>query len=143
MFAKSCLGGFIAVAVLALTQPFVGSAAQGKDALKFEIYEDAAKEFRWRLLGSDGKVLATAGQGYAAKAGAVNGVKLIQAEADGKLKFEVYEDKGKEHRWRAKSPNGQVVASSASGYKEKADCEKAIEIVKKGAAKAAVEEPKK
>ena len=130
--------GSLLMAVLA----FVSLArAQAKD-LKFEIYQDAAKEFRWRLKDGDGKVLAKAGQGYTAKETAQKGVKLIQAEADGKLKFEVYEDKGKEFRWRAKSPNGQTVASSGSAYKDQAAVDKAIDVIKKGAAKAAVEEVK-
>ena len=116
--------------------------AQAKDGLKFEIYQDAQKEFRWRLKDADGKVLATAGQGYAAKDSCKNGVKLLQAEADGKLKFEVYEDKAKQFRWHAKSPNGQIVAASGSGYKDKADCEKAVELIKKAAAKAEVAELK-
>jgi uncharacterized protein YegP (UPF0339 family) len=36
--------------------------------------------------------------------------------------------------------NGQVVASSSQGYKSKADCEKAVDLIKKGSAKAEVEE---
>jgi uncharacterized protein YegP (UPF0339 family) len=143
MFAKSWAVGLLTVVIVALTQPPAELAAQVKDGLKFEVYKDTAGEFRWRLVATDGKVLATAGQGYQAKASAVSGVKLIQGEADGKLKFEVYEDKAKEHRWRAKSPNGQVVASSATGYKDRAACEKVVETIKKGASKASVEEVKK
>lgn len=135
---SAMLAAVLGLSLLAQSQP-VQAQAKG---LKFEIYEDTAKEFRWRLKDGDGKVLATAGQGYKAKASAKDGVKLIQEEADGKLKFEVYEDKGKDFRWRAKSPNGQTVASSGSGYKEKGDAEKAIDVVKKGAAKATVEEVK-
>jgi uncharacterized protein YegP (UPF0339 family) len=133
LFAGLLMVGFLAP---------VPAVAQAKEGLKFEIYQDAAKDYRWRLKDGDGKVLATAGQGYKAKESAKNGVKLIQTEADSKLKFEVYEDKGKEFRWRAKSPNGQTVASSGSAYKEKSAADKAIDVIKKGAAKAAVEEVK-
>jgi len=127
------------MAVVALAQGASVLIAQDKDRLKFEIYQDAAKEFRWRLKAGNGEILATGGQGYKAKADCQKGVERIKSEAD-KLTFEVYEDNAKDSRWRAKSANGQVVATSSQGYKAKADCEKAIELIKKGAAKAEVEE---
>jgi uncharacterized protein YegP (UPF0339 family) len=109
--------------------------------LKFEITRDAAKEFRWRLKAANGKILATAGQGYKAKADAMNGIKRIQKDvASGKLKFEVYQDKAKEYRWRLKAANGQTIAASSEGYRARADAEHAVELIKKGAAKAAVED---
>ena len=109
--------------------------------MKFEVYQDTAKEFRWRLKAGNGETLATAGQGYKAKADCTKGVDRIKDEADtDKLKFETYEDKGKEFRWRCKASNGQVVASSSEGYKNKKDCEHAVDLIKKGAAKATVED---
>jgi uncharacterized protein YegP (UPF0339 family) len=124
--------------------PSAVQAGKGKDAgLKFELYEDSVKEFRWRLKDADGKILATAGQGYKSKASCQNGIQLVKTEVGtDKLKFEVYEDKAKEHRWRLKAANGQIIAASSDGYKAKADCEKAIELIKNGAAKAEVEEKK-
>ena len=119
-------------------------AAKSKDQLTFEVYQDTAKEFRWRLVSGEGKdreVLATGGQGYKVKADCLHGVKSIQEGTD-KLKFEPYEDNAKQNRWRAKASNGQVVAASGSGYKTKAECDSAIESIKKGAAKATVEEVK-
>ena len=70
---------------------------------------------------------AGASQKAAAKAGRV-------------LKFETYQDKQKQHRWRLKATNGQVIATSGQGYKDKRDCENAIDVIKKGAEKAKVEE---
>jgi uncharacterized protein YegP (UPF0339 family) len=123
-----------------------GTAQEKKDkptagTLKFEIYQDKAKEYRWRLKAPNGAILATAGEGYKAKADCRKGVDRIKADAGtDKLTFEVYEDKAKEYRWRLKAPNGQVIAASSEGYKARADCEKAIDTIKKGAAKAAVED---
>jgi uncharacterized protein YegP (UPF0339 family) len=118
------------------------AARSGKGKLKFEIYQDAAKEFRWRLKAANGEILATAGQGYKAKDDCKRGVERIQEEmAKGtktKYEFEVYVDKAKEFRWRLKAANGQIVAASSEGYKAKADCEHAIDLIKKGAAKAEV-----
>ena len=138
MFVRSYLIVLVGLTALALAQ--LPAALQAQDTrLKFEIYQDAAKEFRWRLKAGNGETLATSGQGYKAKADCTKGVERIKSEAD-KLTFEVYEDQSKESRWRAKSSNGQVVASSSQGYKAKADCEHAIDLIKKGAAKAEVED---
>ncbi len=53
-------------------------------------------------------------------------------------KFEVYEDKGGEFRFRLKATNGQVIAVS-EGYKTKASCLNGVESVKKNAPEAEVE----
>jgi uncharacterized protein YegP (UPF0339 family) len=140
--------GFTVAAVISLMtgEPNALAAPQDKEKdssgkLKFEIYSDSAKEFRWRLKAANGANLATSGQGYKAKADCKNGVERIKMDvASDKLKFEVYEDKGKEHRWRLKAANGQVIGTSSEGYKAKADCEKAIDVIKKGAGKAEVED---
>jgi uncharacterized protein YegP (UPF0339 family) len=132
-----------ALAVLAGVGPFAPARVQARQAgkLKFEIYQDAGKEYRWRLKAANGQVLATSGQGYKAKADCKHGVERIQQDvASSKLTFEVYEDKQKEYRWRLKAANGQVIGASSEGYKAKADCEKAIDLIKTGAAKAEVED---
>jgi uncharacterized protein YegP (UPF0339 family) len=117
------------------------AAQRGGAKLKFEMYQDAGKEYRWRLKAANGAVLASSGQGYKAKADCAKGVERLKEQANtDKLTFEVYEDSGKQFRWRVKASNGQVVGSSSESYKAKADCEKAIDLVKKGAASATVED---
>jgi uncharacterized protein len=106
--------------------------------LKFEIYEDNAKEYRWRLKAANGKILGTSGQGYKAKADCKHGVERIQKDAADKLKFEDYQDAKGEYRWRLKATNGQIIGSSSEGYKAKADCEHATDLIKTGAAKSEV-----
>lgn len=54
-------------------------------------------------------------------------------------KFEVYEDKGGEYRFRLKAGNGQIIAVS-EGYKALASCLKGIESVKKNVVGATVED---
>jgi uncharacterized protein len=115
-----------------------GLARAGESKLKFEIYEDAAKEHRWRLKAANGKTLATAGQGYQAKAGAKDAVQRLIKNVD-KHKFEVYQDKAQQFRWRLKAANGQTVAASSEGYTARPDAEAAVDLVKKGVAKAQVE----
>ncbi|MDO5111214.1 MAG: YegP family protein [Clostridia bacterium] len=48
-------------------------------------------------------------------------------------KFEVYNDKGKEFRFRLKATNGEIILAS-EGYTEKGACLKGIESVRKNAA---------
>ena len=119
-------------------------AVEAQDSkMKFDLYKDKAGEFRWRLKAANGAILATGGQGYKAAADAKNGIELVKKSGtDEKLKFDLYEDDKKEHRWRLKAGNGQVVASSSEGYKAKADAEKAVESIKANAAKAEVVEIK-
>lgn len=56
-------------------------------------------------------------------------------------KFEVYQDKKGEFRFRLKAPNGQVIATG-EGYKSKDSCINGIESIKKNAADARIEEVK-
>ena len=47
---------------------------------KFELYQDKAGEWRFRLKAGNGEVIAT-GQGYSSKAGAMNGIDSIRRNA--------------------------------------------------------------
>jgi uncharacterized protein YegP (UPF0339 family) len=54
-------------------------------------------------------------------------------------KFEIYKDKAGEFRFRLKSGNGEIIASS-EGYTSKASCENGIAAVKRDAPGAAVDD---
>ncbi len=54
-------------------------------------------------------------------------------------KFEVYQDKKGEWRFRLKAPNGEVIAVG-EGYSSKAACLNGIESIKKNAPEAQVVE---
>jgi uncharacterized protein YegP (UPF0339 family) len=111
-------------------------------SLTFEIYQDQKEEHRWRLKATNGQVIASSGQGYKDIRDCKNAIDRIKKDAATKLKFETYEDKAKEHRWRLKASNGQIIATSGQGYKDARSCEHAIDVIKKGAEKAKVEEAK-
>src|SRR4029453_924148 len=116
-----------ALAAFALNLTGLPASARQDEKLKFELYQGKDDQYRWRLKAANGAVLATGGQGYKAKADAKNGIASVQkAAASDKANFEFYEDNKKEHRWRLKATNGQVIASSSEGYKAKADAEKAV-----------------
>lgn len=51
------------------------------EKMKFEVYEDTKKEFRWRLKAGNGQVIATASEGYKAKADAEKAIESIKAKA--------------------------------------------------------------
>jgi uncharacterized protein YegP (UPF0339 family) len=106
------------------------------------VFEDSAKEFRWRLKHGD-EIVGTAGQGYKEKSGVKKAIESVKKGVEsGKDKFEVYEDNAKAYRWRLKAANGQIVAAANKGYKAKADCEKVVDLIKKDAPKAEVVEGK-
>ena len=54
-------------------------------------------------------------------------------------KFELYQDKAGEYRFRLKARNGEIIAVS-EGYTAKASCENGIESVKKNAPEAEIVE---
>jgi uncharacterized protein YegP (UPF0339 family) len=110
--------------------------------LTFEVYQDKVEEYRWRLKATNKEIIATSGQGYKDKRDCKKAIERIKDDAATKLEFETYKDAAEDTRWRLKSTNGQIIASSGQGYKDKRDCEHAIDVIKKGAAKAKVEDEK-
>jgi uncharacterized protein YegP (UPF0339 family) len=50
-------------------------------AAKFELTKDAKGEFRWRLVASNGQVIATGGEGYKAKESAKAGIESVKKNA--------------------------------------------------------------
>ena len=50
-------------------------------AAKFEIYKDAKGEFRWRLIASNGQMIANGGEGYKAKDSAKAGIESVKKNA--------------------------------------------------------------
>jgi len=112
-------------------------AQKKEDKLTFEIYKDKAGEFRWRLKTAGGDIIAVPESAYTSHANVKSAIESIRKHAD-KLKAEVYQDKGKEFRWRLKATNGQVMARASDGHKDKAAAEKAVETLRAGAKDAAV-----
>ena len=80
--ADACQKDVEAVKACALA-PIEDQTVHGYQQLphpKYEVYKDEAGEFRFRLKGSDGKLLAT-GEGYTAKASCFNGIASIGRNA--------------------------------------------------------------
>jgi len=49
----------------------------------FELYQDRADEWRWRLRHTNGNIIADSGEGYSTKANAENGIESVKANAGG------------------------------------------------------------
>jgi uncharacterized protein YegP (UPF0339 family) len=104
------------------------------DPAAFEVYEDAAGEYRWRLVHRNGRILGDSGEGYATRSNARRAVETVveTAEkaavgADSGARFEIYEDKAGEHRWRLVSGNDEIVADGGEGYSGRSECADAVE----------------
>jgi uncharacterized protein YegP (UPF0339 family) len=113
------------------------------DPAAFEVYEDRAGEYRWRLVHRNGRILADSGEGYASRSNARRAVDTVVETAaaaavgaeDGPA-FEVYEDGAGDHRWRLVSANGELVADGGEGYSGRSAAVDAAERVEEYAPEA-------
>ena len=48
--------------------------------MKFKVYEDSEGEHRWRLVASNGRIMATSAEGYDSKSNAERAIKSIAKE---------------------------------------------------------------
>ena len=108
---------------------------------------------KFDLKASNGEVIATS-EVYSSLEACKNGIASVQKNApvaavedqtvegfekEKNPKFEVYEDKAGEYRFRLTATNGQTIAVS-EGYKAKASCLNGVESVKKNAPDAEIVE---
>lgn len=107
------------------------------DPTGFQVYQDRAGEYRWRLIHRNGNILADGGQGYASRSNADRAVRRLRDDP-GSLDLEVYEDEGDAYRWRMTAQNGEIVADSGQGYTRKADAQESADRIGKHAANADV-----
>ncbi len=117
------------------------------------VIRNVASGIKFDLKASNGQVIATS-EVYTTEAACRNGIASVQKNAPvagienqteenyavlSHPKFEMYEDKAGEYRFRLKATNGQVIPVS-EGYTAKAGCLGGIESVKKNAVDAEIVE---
>ncbi len=117
------------------------------------VIKKTATGVKFDLLASNGQVIATS-EVYSSDAACRGGVESVRKNApiaavedqtqegwtkEKNPKFEMYQDKAGEYRFRLTATNGQTIATR-EGYKAKASCVNGIESVKKNAPDAEVEE---
>jgi uncharacterized protein YegP (UPF0339 family) len=107
------------------------------DPTSFEIYRDAAGEWRFRLVHKNGNILAAASEGYTRRRDAKRAVDSIRENvAVAGDRFDVYEDNRGEYRWRFRGANNEIVATSGEGYDDESEAEAAVERVQEYAPEA-------
>ena len=107
-------------------------------AAKFEIFEDKAGEFRFRIKAGNGEIIL-ASEGYVQKASAENGIESVKTNAPNDDRYERRETKSGGYMFNLKASNGQVIGTSES-YTSASARDNGIESVKRNAPDARVED---
>ncbi|WP_170432912.1 YegP family protein [Ruegeria arenilitoris] len=105
---------------------------------KFEIFEDKAGEFRFRLKAGNGEIIL-ASEGYVQKASAENGIASVKTNAPNDDRYERKETKSGGYMFNLKASNGQVIGTSES-YSSASARDNGVESVKRNAPNARVED---
>ena len=115
------------------------------------VIRNVASGIKFDLKATNGQVIASS-EIYESKAACLKGVESVRNCAPGANvedqttelfaveqhpKFEMYQDKAGQYRFRLKARNGQIIATS-EGYMTKVNCENGIQSVKKNAEDAEV-----
>lgn len=121
---------------------------------KFVISKTKNGEYTFNLKAGNGEVILTASESYTSMSGCKGGIASVQKNALAHVedqtvegfeklthpKFEVYQDKAGEFRFRLKAKNGENIGKS-EGYKRKDSCLNGIASVGKNAPDAKIEGP--
>ena len=105
---------------------------------KFEVYQDARSEYRFRLKANNGQTIL-ASEGYSAKAGCMNGIESVRKNSQDDSKFDKKISSNGKHYFNLKASNGQVIGTSEM-YESSSGMENGIASVKKNAPDAEVTE---
>ncbi len=115
---------------------------------KFVISETKNGGYHFVLKAGNGEVIAS-GETYTSLSACKNGVESVRKNCTAHVedqvgksvetlknpKFEIYQDKRGDFRFRLKAVNGEIIATS-EGYTAKSSCKNGIESVKKNAPEA-------
>ncbi len=116
---------------------------------KFEI-KNVKSGIKFNLKASNGEIIATS-EVYTTEAACRKGIESVKNNALSAVedqtvepievqkhpKYEGYQDKAGEYRFRLKARNGEIIATG-EGYKKKASCLNGIESVKRNAPEAEI-----
>ena len=116
---------------------------------KFIITTTKNGEFTFNLKAGNGEIILTASETYTSMSACENGINSVKKNALAAVedqtreesvsnpKYELYQDKAGEFRFRLKAANGENIGKS-EGYKAKASAKKGIASIGKNAPEAAV-----
>ena len=100
----------------------------------FEVYQDKAGEYRFRLKASNGQNIL-ASEGYKSKASCMNGVESVKTNAPDDNRYERKDSNSGKPMFNLKAANHQVIGTSQL-YESVASRDNGIESVKKHAPEA-------
>ncbi|GEM51993.1 YegP family protein [Empedobacter brevis] len=104
----------------------------------FEIYQDKAGEYRFRLKAKNGQNIL-ASEGYKQKASCENGIESVRKNSQDDAKFELKEGASGKWHFNLKASNGQIIGTSQS-YETESGARNGIASVKTNALEASVKE---
>lgn len=105
---------------------------------KFEVYQDARNEYRFRLKANNGQSILVS-EGYSAKTGCMNGIESVRKNSQDDSKFDRKISSNGKHYFNLKASNGQVIGASEM-YESPSGMENGIASVKTNAPDASVDE---
>ena len=94
---------------------------------KFELYNDKAGGFRFRLKAANGQIILSS-QGYKSKSGCLNGIESVRTNASIDNHFAKTETKSGKYAFNLVAGNKQVIGTSQQ-YKTTASRDKGIHSV--------------
>ena len=87
----------------------------------WEMYQNDAGEYRWRVTDTEGNIMGNAQEGYTAEASCLKNAHRFGYEGEFSSptdqKWEFYNGTSGDFRWRAYHNNGEVIAAAHKGYK--------------------------
>lgn len=104
----------------------------------FEIYQDKAGEYRFRLKAKNGQNIL-ASQGYAQKSGCQNGIESVKKNSQDESMFELKQSGNDKWMFNLKASNGQIIGTSQM-YESESGARNGIQSVMTNAPDASVEE---
>jgi uncharacterized protein YegP (UPF0339 family) len=134
-------------------QNYTEKVKKGMCIMSKFVIRNVSSGIKFDLKAGNGQTIATS-EVYTTEAACRNGIASVQKNAPvagiedqtiegyaavSHPKFEIYEDKGGEYRFRLKATNGQIIAVS-EGYTAKASCLNGVESVQKNAPEAEIVE---
>jgi uncharacterized protein YegP (UPF0339 family) len=76
----------------------------------------------WRLNAVNGRIIATSGESYVRKEGAIHGINVVMGTTH-ISQYMVYQGVDRLWRWRLVATNGQIIAIASESYYNKSDAE--------------------
>lgn len=104
---------------------------------KFEMYTDAAGEYRFRLKAGNGETILSS-EGYSSKSWCENGVESVRKNSQEDERFEIMESTSGKFYFHLLAGNGQVIGVSQM-YTSEDSAENGIESVMRNAPGAEIE----